>query len=327
MNCSSCFEVKNHVTELLAMLTPILSRLNQLDHTLGDAMLSSDNSELSENSHGTPMDQSPSTIGFPDDASKVTVRPKRPFNDITMTEENPQIAKQQKVNKITLADLIAKKKVETKTKPNESTSNLTRSLYVSPFDPSTKTTDIMDLLSENDDLKQIIDSVNVISLASKRKNHKLTFVSFKIDIPRQHYNQIADSDVWIIGENDSNKIPLIVKEFIQKHKSDKKVASDKNVTANRKNDATKNSPKSKNTNGSVKTQKSRPEAQVTKRHVNKKAVHRPQPSRRPKPKQQNVCQRDCCPNKRPQPIVRNLCNSCTGHCGGNRYDSQPRYCN
>lgn len=237
------------------MLTPILSRLNQLnqfDHTLGVDMLSSDNSESSVNSHATPMELSTSPIGLLENVSKVTVRAKRIFNDVKETNDDTQKAKQQK--RLTIVDLIATKKPGAiPTEPNKSSANLTRSLYVSPFHPSAKTTDIMDILKEKDDLKHIIGEVNVISLASKRKNQKLTFVSFKIDIPRLHYDQIANSDVWNIGENDSNKAPLIVKEFIQKQKGDKKVVSDKIVTANRKNDATKNSSKSKNTNDSVKT--------------------------------------------------------------------------
>lgn len=329
MACN-CIEVKQQIAELLSILSPIWTKLNQLsgsDPAINGTVNNSDTTASTE--HSEPMDETSSPQISPIDASRVTLRStKRNFGDVGVAESDSQLAKQPKLTKVTLANLIAKKAVEKLlTKTSEPSTNLTRSLYVSPFDPSTKSTDIMDLFMENDDLKHITDSVNVISLASKRKNQKLTFVSFKIDVPRQYYDQISNSNVWNMDENDSNSERLIVKEFIQKEKATKKVVPNKNVTAKTSNNATKNSPKPKNTSGTVKTQKSRPKAQVTKRNVNKMAVHRPQLDHQPKLKQQNICQKACCPSKRPQPVVKNLCNSCTGHCGGNRFDSQPRYCN
>lgn len=56
---------------------------------------------------------------------------------------------------------------------------------------------IMEHLKSIDELKGIVETIDCINLESREKvNRPMTFVSFKVDIPRQYYDIIADPEIW-----------------------------------------------------------------------------------------------------------------------------------
>lgn len=69
-----------------------------------------------------------------------------------------------------------------------------RSIYIAPFDPSTEPSHIMSHLESNDDLKHIIPNIVCKKLA--KKNRRMSFVSFKLVVPRHHYDIIVAPEIW-----------------------------------------------------------------------------------------------------------------------------------
>lgn len=137
--------------------------------------------------------------------------------DTSLQSVSPQ-PKQPKVtaNKsISLSEMIANQPSELPSRPEVKT-HLVRSIYVSPFNPSIETADIKNYLKSIDDLKHIVQNIGCTKLMSdKRKNRRLSFVSFKLDVPRHHFDIISDPKIWQInGKNE-----LTIKEFISKRET------------------------------------------------------------------------------------------------------------
>ena len=114
---------------------------------------------------------------------------------------------------VPLADLVAKPKEKKTREPVTVKTNMMRSIYVSPFDPSTEASHIMSHLESNADLTHIISGIVCNKLA--RKNRKISFVSFKLDVPRHHFDIIVDPKIWQMNGKDE----LTVKEFVDKTNS------------------------------------------------------------------------------------------------------------
>lgn len=85
-----------------------------------------------------------------------------------------------------------------------------RSIYVTPFVSTATPADIMNILKSNDDLKHIVPNIVCTKLASERK--KVSFVSFKLDVPRHHYDIIVNPAIWRTNGKDE----ITVKDFIDK---------------------------------------------------------------------------------------------------------------
>ena len=74
---------------------------------------------------------------------------------------------------------------------------LSRSIYVTPFSPNTKTSDIIDHLNLFEHIKPLTNDFSVSKLVKQNSGKlPLTFVSFKIDVPRQYFNKVANRKIW-----------------------------------------------------------------------------------------------------------------------------------
>lgn len=197
-----------------------------------------------------PMDQSPSisplspSVTFVPLNENVSVRKNRSLSSPPTLVPDPKL---QKMNgpPIVLSDLLVNQNDEIgtdrpisiadlmpKSKQNEASqqnvmvkTNLVRSIYISPFAPSTTPADIMKLLASNADLTHIIPNIKCTKLV--RKNQRLSFASFKLDVRRDQYDILLASPVW--KSDASGK--FTIKEFDTTHTSESK-RSNKNKNKN-----------------------------------------------------------------------------------------------
>lgn len=145
-------------------------------------------------------------------AEKVTTRNKRQLQ--TSPGTSP-ISKHLKVavqkQKTSLVDMIATKKSVPAAAPKITIkTNIIRSIYVASFDPATNPSDIISHLESNEELKHIVPNIVCKKLAGKNRRRHLSFVSFKLDVLRHHFELIVNSQIW--PQNDE----FTVKEFIDK---------------------------------------------------------------------------------------------------------------
>lgn len=168
-----------------------------------------------------PMDESPLNSVLPpglntSDSSSmhsanVNTRKRNLTSPSPGTSPNSKHQKVADVRPSPLADLIAKPKEKIALEPKIAVkTNMVRSIYISPFDRSTEPAQIMRHLQSNDDLTFIVPDIFCTKLA--KKNRRISFVSFKLDVPRHHFDTISDPAIW----QTNGKNELTVKEFIEK---------------------------------------------------------------------------------------------------------------
>lgn len=232
----------------------------------------------------TPTPESPS----PSALSNVTLRPKRGAPSSPNTSPH---AKQAKIadGQTTLADLIATPKEMTiadlVAKPKEKKSpeqnvtvktNMVRSIYISPFAPSTKASDIIGILEKEDDLTHIVPNVKCKKLL--RRGQWANFVSFKLDVRRDQFEIIMAAPIWKSTGIDN----FTITEFTTKPNVNAKGPNESDV-----NPFSKPSSTRKDSIWPTKSQKnanSQPHRQTEPNYT---------VNRRPPPRQ-NFCQKDCC---------------------------------
>lgn len=228
-------------------------------------------------------------------------------------ESSPGLSPKSKQQKCTekqamsLAEMIAKPKPKPSTAEANITvkTNMIRSIYVTPFDPSIVPDDVINHLNSIDDLKQIVPNIKCTKLGSKRRNVPLSFVSFKLDVPRHHFDIIVNPANWQTNGKDE----LIVKEFIDKRVNSPSTKfnpfSKSNVTQNWKNG---NDHPFENGKGKSKGAERPP-----------KNAGKPNSARQQPQNFLNCCQKQCCSRPNPKPN----CNRCHDHCDENRYGRRP----
>jgi len=226
--------------------------------------------------------------------------------------------------KFSLENLIAKNSNSNTPKTVVKT-NLTRSLYVSNFAPFVETSHILNHLKGFKDLEHIVGGIKCTKLV-KKNNLPLTFVSFKLDIPRHHYDLIANPALWLSeGER-----KVTVKEFVGKQRalpsqsSGQKVAVTKKMPdakTSTKANASKPAPKPSNSKNSTGTVKFQPErsTQAPKRQASVFKWQRVQKVQRQN--RSNMCQKSCCSQQQQrQPLYHQHCR--IDHCAGNQHGYQ-----
>lgn len=227
-------------------------------------------------------------------------------------------SKQQKT-KGSLADLLLDPKQAKPADPKITVkTNMMRSIYISPFKPTTEPEDIMDILNGNADLKHIAPNIKCTKLLSKNHRAPLTFVSFKLDVPRFHYDIVASPAVWHVD----GRAPISIKEFVVKDGAQRSSPASKSATNDKK---PKNNVKSKpsapapKTNRNTQSSKSKKGANRQK-NGNVKPKSSPKRSHGQRQNFRNGCQKQCCSQTRPR------CTPCTDHWEGNRWNLCPRSC-
>lgn len=119
-----------------------------------------------------------------------------------------------------LSDLVLDRQA---TVNNSSKLNTTarKSIYISPFLPETEPTDIIGHLNKNASIRDIIMSTNCIKLVSnKTKANKISFVSFKLEVPANDFEKFADVNLWPNG--------VTVKEFVDNKPAESSFVKPKN---------------------------------------------------------------------------------------------------
>lgn len=243
-------------------------------------------------------------------SSHVTLRPKR---GPPSSPHSSQIAKQAKIanvqtvladlianpKEMTIADLVAKPKQKTAPIQNVTIkTNMVRSIYISPFAPSVKASDIIGILEKEDDLKHIVPNVKCKKLL--RRGQRVNFVSFKLDVRRDQFEIIMASPVWKQTGIDN----FTITEFTPK--------PNVNATGSNANDGNPFSRPSCSRNDSIRPPK-------CQKNANSQSQRQPKPNHivnRRSPPRQNFCQKDCCNRVRP------LHNRWPKRFDGNRFASQ-----
>lgn len=109
--------------------------------------------------------------------------------------------------KSSLSDFVIDRNAKSNQKIND---KVIRSLYLSPFSPETDPTKIINHLNSFDFINKFSGDIKCIKLVKKKRNEKShSFVSFKLEIPDEFFELVADSNIWPIG--------VTVKEFVVKN--------------------------------------------------------------------------------------------------------------
>lgn len=159
-----------------------------------------------------------------------------------------QQQQQQQMQSVPLAAMIAKPQEKTAPAPKIAVkTNMVRSVHISPFVPSTDPSHIMGHLELIDDLKHIVQKIVCTELA--KKNRRFTIVSFKLDVPRHHFDIFVNPETWKMNGNDEITIKeFVVKRDTQGHGSTKDKDNPFKLPPisqkqNQKNHSAKNKPK------------------------------------------------------------------------------------
>lgn len=239
---------------------------------------------------------------------------KRP-NSTRLSSE--PLSKQQKVTDTppSLADFVVKPKERKSVEQNITVkTNLTRSIYITPFHPSCQTSNIIDHLKSNSDLEHIVPNIVCTRLAGNRKD--LDFVSFKLDVPRHHYDIVTDPAIWQFKGEDK----ITIEEFISKRDRKNKSGTDGNKINNSSNN---NNKKGNPFTAPPQNQRS---CRLSERGGGAKNQQHKQGVNHNKGKANQLrgqnfpqgCQKQCCSRPRP----RLTC--CHDHYGENRFDRRQR---
>lgn len=328
MSCNSCAVYKNEISELMKMTELIMTKLKWLNQNHSDengASTSPDITDLTGGAQDQTMDQESNesndlqqqTTAKPSSASGSSsenvdnrfVSNKRPKYDgkIWSSLSTEPLFQPSQLNYL---DSLVTKNDSVST--NSTKTNVVKSLYLSGFKPSVEESHILKFLSGHVVTKNIVDSLKCTKLVRKNRKQPLNFVSFKLDIPRQHYDLVSNPVLWQTTGPDN----VIFKEFVDKRSlplNQTAVGKQKQPILNP--NALKSQPhKSKNTNGMENQQKIR-STQTPKGQKNpykwQRAQHRP-----------NLCQKSCCNRQQQQQQHQHhrqcQSNCCTDRCAGNQ---------
>lgn len=135
--------------------------------------------------------------------------------------EQEQQSKQQKVGEkipLSLADMIAEPQATPAQTPHVAANitvrtNMTRSIYISPFKPTIEPADILNHLNSIEDLKYIAPDIKCTKLInSKKRNQRISFVSFKLDVQRHYYDMVVNPAHWPTNDG----VAIKIQEFVDK---------------------------------------------------------------------------------------------------------------
>lgn len=88
--------------------------------------------------------------------------------------------------------------------------NMMRSLYISPFPPMVQASHIIDHLNSKEDLKHLVAKVKCTKLGTYKR--PASYVSFRLDVERHHYEMFANEELWNFGgPTKITATPFIVK--------------------------------------------------------------------------------------------------------------------
>lgn len=332
MSCQSCIEVKAQLADFFLMIEPIVTKLTQLkalnldtighvcvpeataptvDHNIESMEVNdSENTESSQQAHPNVNNRRAHKRNLSaTDISGVTKRQTTGIekdrvifddahDDIGLTLTVPADVNQSEISP--LSQFIytgVRERNVTNDKPKSIDKKLLRSVYLTPFVIGTESSHILEHLNGVTHIQPLTHDFVITKLAKRkpRKGQQLTFISFKVDVPRQHYDTVLSNGNWPKEIN--------VKEFFPKRPSP----------------AQKPDSRPQNTAPHKFVAREQPEPSK-QQHVNpfRFPQNRPQPKRNFNPKQSNSCQKDCCLHKRPLPVVKNCSSACTGGCNVNR---------
>lgn len=349
-------DIKCFADNFLTMLTPSNSTTQTIVNTvpaLSNEQFNRDASNLNGSfftaiSENEPMDHQSSSptiqelpLGLNEGASTsslasmVTTRKRHlPASPGVSSRQNKHVKLDDK-QPVALANLIADPKIKNMPEPNIVVkTNMTRSIYISPFRPETEPSHIMNHLQLIGDLKHIVP--NIVCTKLTRPKQRVHFVSFKLEVPRHHYDILVNPAIWKFEGKDE----VTISEFNENSAArDKAAANDRNPFSGppRLNNIAKNHRSSsmlnRNRQHSAQSsqcmgmhQQQRPNFKRPSKIANKNSPNRQQfisaPHHTCMHQQQcqnfqHRCQKQCCNQPRPQ------CFNCPDRCAENRFGHRP----
>lgn len=151
------------------------------------------------------------TSDEPFNADSVTVNAKRKLSPAVENAKRRKSNVHSPSHSSHLGDFVAVNKSQINTIENNENS---RCIYITPFKPTTDSSEIISHLKSFGVIREFIDKINCVKLISDKVNqNKLSFVSFKLFVPDEYFNLVADKSIWPQGisvkefENRSKLIP------------------------------------------------------------------------------------------------------------------------
>lgn len=196
--------------------------------SLNDLVAQSTDQKIDDSVSQTPMDTENSPTIDESVATNSKTKAKR-ARSCSPTPSQPKIddPKRSKTtdtvrDNILFSDLV----IQRASKPdnNENISSLTvnsRCIYITPFNPVTDESQVVTYLNSQDNIRDFVDKIKCKKLVSAKCNpKKLTFVSFKLSVPAECFDEIVNKSVWPTG--------VIIKEFIVRDKPKRIPTAQKN---------------------------------------------------------------------------------------------------
>ena len=232
MKCSNCDMLKNIIASIKTNIQPILDLINELQidenscSVTADAVCQLENATKSLHANelqtesmeiesdttdnlGPRAEEIHSNINFRRGGSKRDLSPpattsnskqrkgsdERPINIDGDNDEN-NIVGSSPLSQLVFKDVLRDENVNN-VAPESTVTKLSRSIYVTPFSPNTKTSHIIDHLNLFEHIKPLTNDFSISKLVKQNPGKlPLTFVSFKIDVPRQYFNKVANRKIW-----------------------------------------------------------------------------------------------------------------------------------
>lgn len=162
----------------------------------------------------TPMDTDNSTSSDESVVSNPKSKRSRSCSPSpSQTDEPKRVKKSDSVSDdILLNDLIIQSANKPDNNDNISLSTVnSRCIYITPFNPVTVESHINKYLNSKDSIRDHLDKIECKKLVPAKCNqNKLTFVSFKLSVPAECFDEIVNQSFWPTG--------VTIKEFIVRDK-------------------------------------------------------------------------------------------------------------
>ncbi|XP_055307915.1 uncharacterized protein LOC129572038 [Sitodiplosis mosellana] len=298
--CTSNCEVKSQIAELLTMLEPIWTKLNQLKKLYPDEIssVSSDKADKSANSRTEPMDETPSPTqaqqqisdnvsnsGLPlGDLQNVNISRRNKSKRPRLDSEELNSSDEEQSDTSPLCKLVFSRDASGNCGQNGANSKpvdtiLMRSVYLTEFLPTTEPADIINHLNSIETVRPLTSDFKITKLVKKDNKMELSFVSFKLDVPRQHFDKVIAAGIW---PKKIKATEFQVKSMKSSAPANRpKTHDNQQIRSQLQNLSAKAAHiNSKNSIGTVKTQRLEPAMNVSNRHCNKRPLQRPRRGRR-----------------------------------------------
>lgn len=188
------------------------SQIDQQRDAMNQTMNTLENQNILDDNSDFRMETEDGSTGSGSLSSFVTVRgKKRKFSDVTLSP-----SKRQNTGETSPLDsLVFHPNVNASgsSNSNQDSASSDRLIYISPFEPQTKCEHIINHLKRHSFFDKIVNKTSCSRLVPENTSRKLTFVSFRLQVPNDYFHIFMDPKIWPANTT--------IKEFVKMTKPER----------------------------------------------------------------------------------------------------------